>query len=296
MEKDLLTGLLEKAYNKTPEEVSELLYQKPDDSDEVILKENAIDLILDLDGQRVTQLKTSATPDKEQIKKLRDEMRSEVLTDFEKKLKARYNIESSSQGLDLVQEVVDTVSDCDISEEKIKQNPVFLEMEDKMNKRLEQLQEEYDDYKLNQDKRTRLNRVEQDVLNIFASLNPIESPNTTVANTRRNDYLRKFESYDFEIQEDGNHFVKKDGKRVEDKHGNPVKFQDFVKDMASRHYEFAQSDGGSAGNKDGGKSGSHTDVPKDEKEYLSKMNDLMLKGDREGVVKLREAWELSKKS
>jgi len=289
----LIDKLLEKAYNKTPEEISELLYQKADDSDEVILKDDAIDLVLDLDEQRVSKIKSSAMPDKEKIKQLRDEMRSEVLTDFEKKLKARYNIESSFTGLDLVQQIVDTVSDCDISEDKIKQHPTFLEMEQAKIREIEQLQQDLEDFKLNQDKRTRLQRVRQDVLGIFSTLNPIESENTTVASNRREDFLRKFDSYDYEVQDNGEHFVKKDGKRVEDRHGNPVKFPDFVKSIAAANYDFAQSAGGNAGNQSGNSPGQHTDIPKDEKEYLKKWAELKLKGDNEGAAALHEAWKVS---
>lgn len=292
----MLTGLLVKAYNKTPEEISELLYQKSEDSEEVTLKENAIDVVLDLDEQRVSNIKSSVKPDKDTLKQINDAAMKSVMEDFEKKLKARYNIESSSKGLDLVQEIIDQVSDCDISEDKIKQNPVFLEMEDRKNKEIEALQQEYEDYKLNQDRRTRLSRVRQDVLGIFASLNPIESSNSIVANTRREDFLKKFETFDYDIQEGGDHFVKQDGKRVEDRHGNPIKFADFVKEIASMNYDFAQSDKGNAGNKPGNGAGSKPDVPKTQEEYLAMSKDLILKGDKEGLVKLNEAWKLSQKS
>lgn len=293
----LLEGLLVKAYDKSPEEISELLYQKSDDSEEVTLREDAIDLVLDLDEQRVSKIKSSVKPDKEKLKEIRDQNIKEIMEDFERKLKARYNIESSSKGLDLVQEIIDQVSDCDISEDKIKQHPTYLELEQRKIQEVEDLQQEYEDYKLNQDKRTRLDRVRQDVLGIFATLNPIESETTAVANTRREDFLRKFDNYDYEIQENGDHFVKQDGKRVEDRHGNPIKFQDHVKDIASRNYDFAQSSGGNAGNQGSGNgSGSRTDIPKDEKEYLAKMADLLAKNDKEGVVKLNEAWKMSQKS
>lgn len=292
----LIQGLLEKAYNKTPEEISELLYTKSDDSEEEVLREDALDLVLDLDGQRVADLKTNAKPNKDTIKNLRDQMRSEVMTDFEAKVKAEYGIESSKQGLDLVHEVVQQASDCDISDEKIKTHPVFLQMEETKNGEIEALQQEYNDYKLNQDRRTRLDGVKRDVLKIFASLNPIESENTTVANTRREDFLHKFDNYDYEVKDGGGHFVMKDGNRVEDKHGNPIKFEDHVKQIASVHYDFAQSSGSNSGNKDTGDSSSRVDIPKDKAEYLAKMADLMAKNDKEGIVKLNEAWRLSQKS
>ena len=296
MEKEILTGLLTKAYNKTSEEISALLYDKADDSEEVTLKEGALDLVLDLDEQRVGKLKSSAKPDKDSLKSLRDQTIKEVMEDFEKKLKAKYSIESSSKGLDLVQETIDQVSDCDISDEKVKLHPAYLELESRKTEEYETLQMEHEDYKLNQDRRSRLSRVNRDVLGVFATLNPIESENTIVAQTRREDFLKKFEGYDYDIKEDGNHFVKLDGNRVEDNHGNPVKFQDFVKGIAGMNYDFKQSDDrGTAGNQQTGGSGGSVDIPKSEKEYLAKMTDLMQRGDKEGVVKLNTAWKAAQK-
>jgi len=296
MEKEILTGLLTKAYNKTSEEIAALLYNKDADSEEVTLKEGALDLVLDLDEQRVGKLKSSAKPDKESIKSLRDQTIKEIMEDFEKKLRAKYGIESSSKGLDLVQEIIDQVSDCDISDDKVKLHPAYLELESRKTEEYETLQENYEDYKLNQDRRSRLGRVTSDVLGIFATLNPIESENTVVAQTRRGDFLKKFEGYDFDIKEDGNHFVKLDGNRVEDNHGNPVKFPDFVKGIAAMNYDFKQSeDRGSPGNQQTAGSGGSVDIPKTEKEFLAMMADFKLKGDNEGYVKLNQAWNAAQK-
>ena len=295
MEKEILTGLLEQAYNKTPEEIAEL-YIKAADSEEVTLKEDAKDLVLDWDRERVEKLKSSAKPNKDSIKQLRDQTIKEVMEDFEKKLKAKYSIESSSKGLDLVQEIIDQVSDCDISDDKVKLHPAYLELESRKTEEYETLQENYEDYKLNQDRRSRLGRVTSDVLGIFATLNPIESENTVVAQTRRGDFLKKFEGYDFDIKEDGNHFVKLDGNRVEDNHGNPVKFPDFVKGIAAMNYDFKQSeDRGSPGNQQTAGSGGSVDIPKTEKEFLAMMADFKLKGDNEGYVKLNQAWNAAQK-
>ena len=79
MEKDLLTGVLTKAYNKSSEEIAELLYDKSADSDEVTLKEGALDLVLDLDAKRVERLKSSATPNKEELKRIRDQHIKEIM-------------------------------------------------------------------------------------------------------------------------------------------------------------------------------------------------------------------------
>jgi len=295
MEKELLTGVLTKAYNKTSEEIAELLYDKSADSDEVTLKEGALDLVLDLDTKRVERLKSSATLDKTQIKNLRDQHIKEIMEDFEKKIKATYGYESTSKGIDLVKEIIDQVSECDISDEKVKQHPLYLELEkSRTTEDYDALQNDFNDFKSNQDKISRLTKVKSNVLSIFSGLNPIQSQNPVVAQNRREDFLHKFEQYDYELKDGGDHLILQNGKRMEDQHGNPIKFADFVKGLAELNYDFAQSDPkGNAGNQGGNGGGSHIDVPKDEKEYLAKMADLMQKGDKEGGIKLAEAWNAS---
>jgi len=296
MEKELLTGVLTKAYNKTSEEIAELLYEKAADSDEVTLKEGALDLVLDWDLKRVERLKSSATLDKTQIKNLRDQHIKEIMEDFEKKIKATYGSESTSKGIDLVKEIIDQVSECDITDEKVKQHHLYIELEKlKSREDYDALQNDFNDFKLNQDKISRLTTVKSNVLSIFSNLNPIESQNTVVAQTRREDFLNKFEQYDYEIQDNGDHLILQHGNRKEDQHGNPVKFTDFVKGIAEQNYDFAQSvPRGSPGNTPGGNGGgSHIDVPKDEKEYLARQANLMAKGDKAGSIALKEAWDAS---
>ena len=58
-EKQILLGLLTKTLNRSEQEVTELLYQKGD-NDELILKDGAIDEILELDSARVESIKKNA--------------------------------------------------------------------------------------------------------------------------------------------------------------------------------------------------------------------------------------------
>jgi hypothetical protein len=298
MEKDLLTGVLAKTLNKSPEEISELLYNKSDDSDELVLKEDAQDLVLGLDADRIASIKTSTRPSKEELKKIRDQHIKEIMGDFEKSLKNKYGIESASKGLDLVQEIIDQVSECDISEDKVKTHPLYLQLEETRTKDdYEALETEFNEFKSNLERNETLSKIKRDVLTIFSSLNPIESETAAVAQTRRDDFLRKFDKYDFEVSEDGNHFVKQNGARLEDRHGNPIKFQDFVTNIASLNYDFANgTEKGNAGNDGQNGSGSRTDVPKTEKEYLALMAEYMRTGDREKAAKLQAAWVASQQN
>ena len=129
-------------------------------------------------------------------------------------------------------------------------------------------------------------------------MNPIISENQLVAQTRQSDFLNKLEGYEYELAEDGNHLIKRNGARLEDEHANPIKFADFVASVAALNYDFKQSDDkGQAGNQNtgGNGSGGAIDIPKDEKDYLAKMSILMTSGDKEGSIKLRKAWIESQK-
>ena len=177
----------------------------------------------------------------------------------------------------------------------MKSHPLYIDLEKTHIPKTEheELKQEYGDFKLNQGRIATLGVIQKDALTILRSMNPVESENAKIAENRRADWLKKFDPYDYDIAEDRNHTVKKDGARIEDSHANAIKFEDFVKLRAAEYYDFAQSSArGQAGNVDKGNGqGAHVDVPTDEKDYLTKMNDLMLKGDRDGAKALKEAWE-----
>ena len=68
MEKKLLFGVLTKTLNKSEQEMTDLLYQKADDSDEMVLKEGALEEILALDVQRVKTIQAGVKPDEKILK------------------------------------------------------------------------------------------------------------------------------------------------------------------------------------------------------------------------------------
>ena len=61
--------------------------------------------------------------------------------------------------------------------------------------------------------------------------------------------MTQFDGYDYQQAADGSHVVIKDGKRVEDAHGNLITFENFVRGIGEQFYEFTkQDDRGNAGN------------------------------------------------
>jgi len=293
---DLLFGVLTKTLNKSEEEISALLYTKAEDSDELILKDDALELVLDADVSRVDKIKKSVKPDPEALKSQYSRGLKEAMENYEKELRETYSSASDAQGLDLVKAIInsETKNKSKLTDDDVKKHPLYLDLEKNRvtKEKYDSLESEFNDYKSNQARNARLSDIKKDVMTIFDTLNAVQSDNPTVARNRINDFLSKFEqaNLDYEIQEDGNHVITKDGSRLEDDHGNPLKFKEFVVQNAQLYYDFAKSDAkGNAGNSGGDNGGgSHIDVPKTKEEYLKYM---ATESDPAKRVAMNQAWE-----
>ena len=277
MEKELLFGVLTKTYSLSEQELSDLLYEKSDGSDELTLKQGALDILLDKDVQRVKKLQADAKPSLEQKEKEAQYSRGkkEALEQFEKETREKYGLqESKSEGFDLIAEVVkkETKTKPGITDEDVKKHPVYLDLEKTTvpKSKYEELENTHNEFIKNQEKSEILSKVHETVLEQLESLKPIHSQTAEVRLNRQKDFLAKFSQWDYQVQEDGNHLIiDKDGNRLEDGHGNPISFKDFVKKNASLYYDFqVQGDKGSPGNQNGDGSGDvQVKVPTTKEEY-----------------------------
>jgi len=292
--KDLLYGVLTKTLNMTDEEVSALLYTDAEDSEELVLKDDALKLVLDADVSRVDKIRKAVKPDPERLKNEYKRGAKETMEGFENDVRDYFKADIDAKGLDLIKAIHNeaTKSKKSLTDDDVKKHPLYLELEKNRipKEEYETLKTEFDDFKSNQAKNERLSIIKKDVMSHFNTLNAIQSKNPQVATTRLNDFLSKFENYDYEVAEDGNHLIMKNGSRLEDEHGNPVKFKDFVGSTASLNYDFAESDNkGNAGNKNSNDDGgAHIEVPKSEAEYLKKMAE---ETDPAKKVKIYEAFK-----
>lgn len=271
---DLLFGVLTKTLNKTSDELTELIYNKPsDDNTEPTLKEEAMELILNMDSTRVENIKKTVKPDKEMLDAQYKRGLKETMINFEKELKKQYGIESDKQGIELITEIVEMNKQeaAKLTDEDVKKHPLYRSLEKERVPKAdhEKVLNEFNEYKQNQTRQQTLTQIRRDALKHLMPLNPVISDNPQVAKTREEDFLNKFSGYEYEIDDDGNHLILKNGERLEDGHGNPLMFKDFVEQRARTHYEFAaQDEKGNAGNEQ--KSGKVT-VPKSEEDYREQM-------------------------
>ena len=282
--KTIITGLLSKAYNFDNGKIAELFKDGETELSEQQQTE-ILNKILEIDAQRVENIKKSVDK-KDAFQDGFKKAKSEVLTDFEKGLKEKFGVESDKTGLELIEEVVSKKSEGgqggDVTEDAIKRSKVFQDMESNLKKQITTVKNEYetkineiqDGYKAEQT----FSNVSQKALQIFNGLNPILPQNKTVADNQVKFFVNTLKDFKFDVQDERIVVMDKDGKVLEDGHGNSRSFEDIVKETASGLFEFRANNGGSgSGNGGQGQGGSGSsyagNVPKTFEELEKVMGD-----------------------
>lgn len=294
--KTIITGLLSKAYNFDNGKIAELFKDGETELSEQQQTE-ILNKILEIDAQRVENIKKSVDK-KDAFQDGFKKAKSEVLTDFEKGLKEKFGIESDKTGLELVEEVVSKKSEGgqggDVTEDAIKRSKVFQDMESNLKKQITTVKNEYetkineiqDGYKAEQT----FSNVSQKALQIFNGLNPILPQNKTVADNQVKFFVNTLKDFKFDVQDERIVVMDKDGKVLEDGHGNSRSFEDIVKETASGLFEFKANNGGSgSGNGGQGQGGSGSsyagNVPKTFEELEKVMSDTSISiEDRSNIM------------
>ena len=258
--KTIITGLLSKAYNFDNGKIAELFKDGETELSEDQQKE-ILQKLLDEDAKRVEAIKKSVDT-KPAFQDGFKKAQGEILTKFEKDLKEKFSLESDKMGLELVEELVSKKSEGgqggDVTEDAIKRSKVFQDMESNLKKQIKQTETDYqakineiqDGYKAEQT----FSNVSQKALQIFNGLNPILPQNKTVADNQVKFFVNTLKDFKFDVQDERIVVMDKDGKVLEDGHGNSRSFEDIVKETASGLFEFKANNGGS-GSGNGGQQG-----------------------------------------
>ena len=294
--KTIITGLLSKAYNFDNGKIAELFKDGETELSEQQQTE-ILNKILEIDAQRVENIKKSVDK-KDAFQDGFKKAKSEVLTEFEKGLKEKFGIESDKTGLELVEDVVSKKSEGgqggDVTEDAIKRSKVFQDMESNLKKQITTVKTEYetkineiqDGYKAEQT----FSNVSQKALQIFNGLNPILPQNKTVADNQVKFFVNTLKDFKFDVQDERIVVMDKEGKVIEDGHGNSRSFEDIVKETASGLFEFKANNGGSgSGNGGQGQGGSGSsyagNVPKTFEELEKVMSDTSISiEDRSNIM------------
>ena len=291
--KDVFVGFLGKTLNLPADSVAEKLFKKSDDgtlTDE--LSENALQNLLDLDAERVKGLKVNT---KELFDNGYKKGQKEALTDLEKQLRSNFGVDDISlQGVDLVKTIVSKTAKSSLDDDKVKSHKLFLQLEKQLRESelaMTQKTKEVEDKWKGELERYKISGVVRaEAEKFFDSLEPVLPVNPVAARQQKEDFLGMLTNT-LDWQQDGESFIPiREGKRLEDKHGHPLRLDELVKEMASQRFDFKkQAEKGNAGNANN--QGNHQNgisFPKTEGEYTAMMMNPTLP-DKERVA-LAKAW------
>ena len=278
---ELLLLYLSTTLGLTKEKAADLVFKtNPEDETKKVLKENALKLITDADKSRVAQIKTSAAEDVDTTEIFNDafaKAEKKVKGKVEKQLAQAFQIEDASKlKLSEIVEKIQASKAGDgsgLDEDKVKLHPLYLALEKSKTEEVAALEaakaKELEDLKAGFVQGQLRKSATDTVKDLFKGLKPVLSSDSTKAANQIDDFASKFNVYDYQEQEDKSFIVLKDGKRLEDEHGNPVTLNALVQKEASTLYDFAVQDGkGAPGNGGGGApAAAATTVPKNDEEY-----------------------------
>ena len=295
----IMLGYLVKQHGITEDAAAELLFESSEgEVDRTKPNKDALQALLQLDQDRVTKLKDGVDTS-EVFKQGYDKARSEVLGKAEKKLAKKYGIEDDSLKLDMLVETIvaaATPDDNQLEDDKVKTHPLYLELERNAASEIETLKTTYEDkikgMETTYAKTETMRGVSSEVLSLFDGLKPVLSSDTVRAGNQRADFAKRFESYDFEKQEDGSYLILQGGKRLEDGHGHPLTLDALVRQEASRTYDFQVQDkkeGTGNGGQTGGSGASAVNVPSSEDEYNEAIFNAKTAEERVAITQAYEA-------
>lgn len=269
--------LLTKVFNKTPDELGEVLYEG--EGEERKPREDWADSVIPLFEQKIQSIKSSTKEEKENFYK---KGVKEKAQEFEQLFKDKIGYKGEKETFEeMLLDYAAQKPPKGMTEDDIKKHPLYIELEQSTipKSKYEEAINSFEDYKKNVSRNEVLNKIKSKAWNIVEGHKPKMPENSTVAENLRNSFLSSFENFDYEFNGD-QIIVLKDGKRVEDSLGNLVTFDTLTKQNADNWFEWNVTDARDAsGNKN-----TPTGALPDSKEAFTKaFNETT---DREARVKL----------
>lgn len=247
--KELLTAFVGKTLNIPTEEVATLLFETVDGTE--VITANALDSLLEKDKGRIQKFIDER---KIQFDNGYKKAQSESLSKFEKDIKEKFGITDDKQGLDLIESVISAKvknEGGELDDEKIKRSSVYLSMLDKLTKdktdAVKAETDKFNELQTSLQKEATFKTIAEQAMSVIKELNPILPEGKTTEGKSKADIqiqrlLKELGSeYGFEIK-DGKTLVTKDGKILEDAHGNMIPFNEIVKSRASEVWDFKQGE------------------------------------------------------
>ena len=264
-------AFLAKSYNREESGVASLF------NEDGSLKENAISQLESWDKDRIKALREK---DQRDFNAGYGKGVRETATKFEKELKEKSGIETELTGSELIDEVLTSKSTsknapATLTDDDVKKHPTYLSLEKKAKAELkaaiEAGEKKFNDYTAEQAKEKVFAQVADDALAHVMSLKPILPADAAKAKRRLTvDVVEPLKQYNWEKVGDEWLALDKDGKRIDDDHGHPLKFKDLVHKTAAQSLDFAEFEERSSTNSGVNQTKPKaTFVPKNEEEYRS---------------------------
>jgi len=271
--KEQIKTLAVKVFGMTDDE-AQSLFTKTDDGEQI--SEKFIDILSKKDRERLDRIQESLKP---QLSEMHDKgfkkAQKEILSKVEKEVKEKYGYETDKPLTELIDDLV-SMNKNKGGIEDIKTHPDYIKLERSLQSeyipkdKFEELTTEFEGFKTRIQREAVMNKVKEDARSVFRQLNPILSKDPKKASNQEAEFLSKLESFDYQVQEDGNHVIFREGNRLENQNLNPIAFNEFIKEKASTLFDFAEQDVKGNSGVDGPGAGASVVRFADEADFLSK--------------------------
>jgi hypothetical protein len=243
--KEQIKNLAVKVFGMTDDE-TQSLFKTTDEGES--LNDSFIEILSKKDRDRLDRLQETFKP---QLSEMHDKgykkAQKEVLSKVEKEIKEKYGYDTDKPLVELVDDLVSLNAKKGAIDD-IKTHPDYIKLERSLQSefipksKYEELISEFDGFKNSIHKEKTIGKVKEDARSLFRQLNPILSKDPKKASYQENEFLSKLETFEYQLQDDGNHVILKDGKRLENQNLNPIAFSEFVKEKAAMLFDFAEQE------------------------------------------------------
>lgn len=294
---EILNNLLQKVYNLPETEVATLYKVDEEGNKTTEYAENALEIILQKDAERVAALKGKPVDTTELYNKAVKETEGKIHTKWEESLRADYPTVDPERKL-RGDELRRAVKEYRFQQQEIpdvKNHPEFLSLEQRAQKALEEereaWQKKFDEQEQTFIQRQQWEGITKDIRSYFFGSGFVLPEDKVKQEAHFEDFVPKFQGYKFQRNADGTILVMNpDGSRVENQHGHPIFLHDLVLLKGKERYDvMKQPPVGSAGNDNGGKPTVSYSF-KDERDYMTQYNAVPA-SDYEKKEAMYKSWE-----
>lgn len=250
----ILLGLLGKTLNMTEEQIKSLLYKE--DGEENELKDDALQLLLQKDADRITQIKDANKAGRDDQYK---RGQRETAEKWESDIREAFGLSSDLTGSDLIAKAKETKiegsGNGEITDDQVKSHPAYMALQNEKKKEIEDINKEWGqklkDAESDYNGKVTRSTVNSRALSHIRSMNPVLPEDATKASKRLNLVTHELSNYQFKTDGDQILVIDEDGQQLTDAHNTPVSFEDLVKDIAETYFDFSAEEDGDKGGKNG---------------------------------------------